>query len=158
MTPTIEERTTEERAAGRPITATVEQTLGKIFDAARVSAVYGQPVERGETTIIPCSEIVVGMGMGGGMGTAPAEKTGETSGGEGIGGGGGARGRPVAIVVVTKEGVRIEPVVDVTKVALAGATTAAFVFLWLVRMAGVARGGGRGRAPSIGRLAKALKD
>lgn len=152
MTPTIEGRVAE-----RPITTTVEQTLGRIVEAASVSAVFGQPVERGEITIIPCSEIVVGMGLGGGNGTGMAQKEGETSSGEGVGGGGGARGRPVAAIVVTRQGVRIEPIVDVTKVALAGATTAAFVFLWLARLTGATRGM-RGRAPSFGRLAKALKD
>ena len=153
MTPAI-----EERAAGRPMTATVEQTLSKIFEATHVSAVFGQPVERGETTIIPCSEIFVSVGMGGGMGTGPAQKEGETTGGEGIGGGGGARGRPVAAIVVTPAGVRVEPIVDVTKVALAGATTAGFVFFWLMRLTGATRSMRmRGRAPSVRRLARAMR-
>lgn len=138
------------------MTTTVEQILGKVFESAHVSAVFGQPVEHGETTIIPCSEIVVGMGMGGGMGTAPTQKEGETSGGEGLGGGGGARGRPVAAIVVTKSGVRVEPIVDATKVALAGATTATFIFLWLARLAGAQRGM-RVQAPSVRRLVRALR-
>lgn len=148
MTPTM-----EGRAPARPMTATVEQTLGKMLETVRVSSVFGQPVERGETTVIPCSEMMVGMGMGGGMGTGPAQKEGETAEGEGAGGGGGGRGRPVAAIVVTPAGVRIEPIVDVTRVALAGVTTAAFVFVSLARMTRVMRG----PEPSARRLARALR-
>lgn len=151
MTPAI-----EGQAPARPLTATVEQTLGKMLETVRASAVFGQPMERGETTIIPCSEIIVGMGMGSGMGTAQAQQEGETSGGEGAGGGGGGRGRPVAAIVVTPAGVRIEPIVDVTKVAMAGVTAAAFVLVSLARMTRATRGM-RGSGPSMGRLAKALR-
>jgi hypothetical protein len=40
----------------------------------------------------------------------------------GLGGGGGAMGRPVAIIAIGPEGVTVKPVMDVTKVALAGLT------------------------------------
>ena len=49
--------------------------------------------------------------------------------GTGVGGGGGGRtlARPVAIIIMDAEGVRVEPVVDPTKIALAALTTAGFM-------------------------------
>jgi hypothetical protein len=46
-----------------------------------------------------------------------------------VGGGGGGRtlARPVAIIIMDAEGVRVEPVVDPTKIALAALTTAGFM-------------------------------
>jgi hypothetical protein len=87
------------------------------------------------------------MGVGSGSGTNPAVPTGSTgatgatsdsaraSSGEGAGAGGGAQGRPVAAIVITGNQVRVEPIVDVTKVALAALTTAGFMAFWLARLA-----------------------
>jgi len=57
-------------------------------------------------TLIPLVSIGFGFGGGGGTGKGPKEK-GEGTGG-GTGGGGGIK--PVGVIVVNKEGVRIEPV------------------------------------------------
>lgn len=105
------------------------------------------------------------MGLGGGGGTGPAAQsqgTGEAAGtqgtvrGEGYGGGGGGRGRPVAVIVVAADGVRVQPVLDVTRLALAGMTTGAFMAFWLARLASGTRGG-RAKTPSLGRLARAIQ-
>ncbi len=58
------------------------------------------------------------------------------SGGGGVGGGGGGRtlSRPVASIVVDPNGVRVEPIVDVTKLWLAALTAAGFCFAMLARM------------------------
>ena len=68
-----------------------------------------------------------GSGFGSGMGFGPTEKqSGEASqsqkasGGGGVGGGGASRGRPVAAIIVGPDGVSVQPVLDVTKVALSG--------------------------------------
>jgi hypothetical protein len=45
-----------------------------------------------------------------------------------------AKGRPVAAIVVTPDAVYVEPVVDATKIALAGLTTGAFIIYWLFRL------------------------
>jgi uncharacterized spore protein YtfJ len=111
--------------------------LGKLFAAAQPGAVYGQPVESGTYTVIAAAEVTSGGGFGMGMGLGPASRSDETvappvdaaplegrepSGGGGVGAGGGAMGRPVAIIAIGPDGVTIKPVVDVTKIALAGLT------------------------------------
>ncbi len=48
----------------------------------------------------------------------------------GGGGGGFAQSRPVAVIVIDRDGVRVEPVVDVTKLGLAALTVfGSFLFL-----------------------------
>jgi uncharacterized spore protein YtfJ len=54
--------------------------------------------------------------------------------GGGGGGGGGASGRPIAVISVTGEGVEVEPVVDVTKIALAFFTALGSMFFMLMKM------------------------
>ena len=99
------------------------ELIGKLFDVTRPDAVYGQPVSVGEHTIITASEYVAGMGVGygGGGGTSPAQgdDVNETGGyGTGGGGGGSTLARPVATIIVSPGGVRVEPIVDVTKIAI----------------------------------------
>jgi uncharacterized spore protein YtfJ len=116
----------------------VELTFDKFLDTATVDMVFGDPVEHGDTLIIPCSEAIaiLGVGAGYGYGKGP-DVEGEEGGGEpkntGEGGGGGGGGwgrsfaRPVAVVISSSEGVRVEPVVDATKIALGALTAAGFM-------------------------------
>jgi uncharacterized spore protein YtfJ len=55
-------------------------------------------------------------------------------GGFGSGGGGASGGRPVAAILVGPDGVRVEPIVDVTKLGLAFFTTLGAMFLMLSKM------------------------
>jgi uncharacterized spore protein YtfJ len=121
----------------------IELTMERFLDTASVDLVYGDPVEHGDTLIIPTAEILAGLGFGVGSGSGSAgkhdEEEGEEGGegyGEGGGGGGGGRtfARPVAIVVSSPEGVRVEPVVDVTKIALGFLTAAGFMTGMILRM------------------------
>ncbi len=103
----------------------------KIFSAAQPGAVFGEPVVQGAYTVITASEVKAGGGFGFGRGFGPAAARAapgeagqppapETLGGGGGGGGGGwSAGRPVAIVVISPEGVRVRPIVDVTKLLIA---------------------------------------
>jgi uncharacterized spore protein YtfJ len=111
-------------------TKAAETTMKKFLDAGSVRAVYGEPASYGDITIIPAAEVVSVMGFGLGSGSGGAGQ----GGGSGGGGGGGIQSRPVAAVVITPNGVRIEPIVDVTKVWLAGLTAAGFIFGMLARM------------------------
>jgi uncharacterized spore protein YtfJ len=110
---------------GMPITPEqTEAIMARIFSAAQHSAVFGEPVQSGEYTVIMASEVGSGGGFGFGGGTGPAPQAGtsttaEASGGGG-GGGGGASGRPVALIVIGPDGVHVEPIVDVSKIALSG--------------------------------------
>ena len=119
----------------------MERTITRLTEVAGPSAVFGAPVARGDTTVIPCCRVSVGLGFGGGGGTGSART--ENAGaeemradqepaqsGEGLGGGGGSQGRPVAAIILTPDGVQVRPIVDVTRVAFAGmATAVALAFL-----------------------------
>jgi hypothetical protein len=58
----------------------------------------------------------------------------------GIGGGGGSSGRPVAIIIIEPDSVKVEPVVDVTKIALAALTVCGTMAMLLGRMRKASRG------------------
>jgi uncharacterized spore protein YtfJ len=120
----------KEQNAEQPTNSNVEQVLNHMLEAASIHAVFGQPIERGNSTVVPCAEVVAGMGMGSGSGTVDEEKS---TIGSGSGGGGGTRARPIAAIVISEDGVRVEPIVDATRVALVAITTAAFVLFWLSR-------------------------
>ncbi len=125
------------------------KTVEKLFDVAQPGAVFSEPLTSDGRTIITASEVMVGMGVGygaGGGSSAGMKKDeeeaeeGEASvpAGEGFGGGGGgggySAGRPVAAIIIDAEGVRVEPIVDVTKVALAFFTMLGSVFFMLTKM------------------------
>ncbi|MEO8955231.1 MAG: hypothetical protein ABI465_11760 [Ktedonobacteraceae bacterium] len=102
-------------------------SMEKIFSAAQVNAVFSEPVVCGNYTVITASEVSAGGGFGSGMGIGPtgrqsgeASQAQEANGGGGIGAGGTSRGRPVAAIVIGPDGVKVQPVIDVTKVALSG--------------------------------------
>jgi uncharacterized spore protein YtfJ len=105
--------------------------MTRLLDAADASKVYATPIVHGDALIIPAAEVlaVAGFGIGAGSGSGPDPEGRQREGGGGGGGGGGRTlARGVAVVVSTPEGVRVEPIVDVTKIALAALT--AFGFVW----------------------------
>ncbi len=81
-------------------------TVGEIERILSSKTVVGEPMTVGEATLIPLVSVGFGFGAGGGNGTAPGQ-TGQNSGG-GTGGGGGIK--PVAVLIVDKQGVRLESV------------------------------------------------
>lgn len=115
---------------------TFENTMEKFLDTASVDRVYAEPIQHGDTLIIPAAEVLTGLGFGVGFGSGSGGN--EEEGGEGVGGGGGGGGRtlsrPVAVIVASPEGVRVQEVVDPTKIALAALTAGGFMFGMLVRM------------------------
>ena len=124
--------------------------LGRILSAAQPGAVYSEPLTKGAYTVITASEVNAGGGFGSGVGsTQPAPRQRETasdasqspaqpvnSSGGGMGGGGGSSWRPVALIIIGADGVSVRPVVDVTKIALAGVTVMGTVAMLLWRMRG----------------------
>jgi uncharacterized spore protein YtfJ len=132
---------TDEMVENQSVDAGLEMaqsTMEEFLATADVRAVYGEPIQHGETTIIPTAEVLAGMGFGfgSGKGTGEDQNTGKPTQGSGSGGGGGGRvlSRPVAVVVASPEGVRVEPVVDITKIALAGLTALGFMVGMMFRM------------------------
>jgi uncharacterized spore protein YtfJ len=110
-----------------------QETMEQFLQSADVQAVYGEPVEHDGTLIIPTAEILNGMAFGVGSGGGSGEQGG---GGTGGGGGGGGRvlSRPVAVIVAGPAGVEVKPIVDITKIAMAGLTAFGFVATMLYRM------------------------
>ncbi len=115
--------------------------FNRLFDMAKPSAVFGEPLQKGEYTVITASEVALGMGLGSGVGSGSSEpeedeENAAPSSGSGGGGGGGGGGwsRPVAVISVGPNGVEVEPVVDVTKLGLAFLTMIGSVMFMLRKM------------------------
>ena len=109
-----------------------QETMETFLETADVSKVYGEPIVHADTMIIPAAEVLAVAGFGAGYGSGGAED----SSGEGGGGGGGGKtfSRPVAIVIADSESVRVEPVVDPTKIAMTFFTTIGFMIATIARM------------------------
>ena len=89
-------------------------------DNFTVRRVFGDPVERGDVTVIPVAKIA----GGGGGGAAPSE--GESA-AESSGGGFGGKARPVGVYVIRADGVEWQPTLDVTALGLAAIALAALI-------------------------------
>jgi uncharacterized spore protein YtfJ len=113
--------------------------LEKLTNVAQAEVVFSESVSNGPYTVITASEVTAGLGFGFGGGAAPApagspESNTGSSGGGGGGGGGTVMARPVAAISIGPDGVRVEPIVDVTKVSLAFFTAFGGMMLMLNRM------------------------
>lgn len=85
----------------------VKTTLEEIEKVLTTRTVVGEPITIEDTTLIPLISVGFGFGAGGGSGKGEAKQKGE---GEGGGTGGGAWVKPIAMIILDKEGVRIEPI------------------------------------------------
>lgn len=112
---------TDKKGAGE----LVESNFSNLVDKGHVNSVYGEPMQVGDSLIIPAAEIVSAGGFGFGEGENGDQGTGEPSGGGG--GGGYAFSRPVAMVVVNQDGVQVQQVLDLTKITLAAITALGFM-------------------------------
>jgi uncharacterized spore protein YtfJ len=135
MSDETEMASTSTEAATLSPTQVVNDTLEYFLSTASVEAVYNEPIKHGNTLLIPAAEVVsiMGFGVGGG-------ETGELGADSGGGGGGGSvYSRPVAVIISSPEGVRVDPVFDLTKVALAGMTTGLLMFGMVARLWSLSR-------------------
>jgi len=82
-----------------------DKAVGEIERLLNTRTVVGEPITIEGNTLIPLVNIGFGFGVGGGQGTEPKKGTGH---GGGTGGGGGVK--PIALVIVNKDGVRVEPI------------------------------------------------
>lgn len=123
------------------------EVLEGLGQTATADAAFGQPREVEGRVIIPVSAVGTGFGLGFGRGTPGLEVEPESDvpwdmdqapekedegADEGGGGGGSARSRPVAAIEVTPDGTVVRPIVDETKVALAGIALAGWFTFWLL--------------------------
>ena len=86
--------------------------------SAQVGLAYGEARVAGGRTIIPIGAVGYGFGWGGGGGTS-LDKAGNPVTGSGGGGGGGVGVQPVALLDITGDRVRLRPVLDWTRIAVA---------------------------------------
>ena len=85
----------------------VKTTLEEIEKILTTRTVVGEPITIEGSTLIPLISVGFGFGAGGGSGKGEAKQKGE---GEGGGTGGGAWVKPIAVVIIDKDGVRVEPI------------------------------------------------
>ena len=84
----------------------VDNLVTEVRGIIEKRSILGEAVTVGEVTIIPVASYGFGFGGGAGSGTDPASKE------QGSGGGAGAGGgiKPVALIVIDKDGARVEQV------------------------------------------------
>lgn len=119
-----------------------KELMEKFLTVSQADAVFSNPVTAGEYTVITAAEVSAaggfGAGIGGGVDPSAAGKNessqGEGGAGGGSGGGGAFVGRPVAAIIIGPRGVRVQPIVDPTKIVLAFFTTLGSMFFMLTRM------------------------
>ena len=120
----------------------ITETLRRIGEMAQVRQVFGEPVSRDGTLVIPVASVwaVVGAGGGTGGGKRQRDGVGPQTGadGEAIGTGFLTRSRPVGVYVVTDGQAVWQPVVDINRIvlgstALLGTQAVAIVGLVMAR-------------------------
>jgi uncharacterized spore protein YtfJ len=108
--------------------------LEEMHGTASVQAVFGEPQEVEGRILIPVAAVRTGFGMG--FGELPADQEPEDQdaeeGKQSGGSGGSARVRPVALIEVTPQQTVIKPILDETKVALAGLGLVAWIVFWVM--------------------------
>jgi uncharacterized spore protein YtfJ len=82
-----------------------EKSIGEIERMLNSKTVVGEPIKIEGNTLIPLVNVGFGFGVGSGEGTEPQKGSGH---GGGTGGGGGVR--PVALIVINDDGVRVESI------------------------------------------------
>ncbi|MEJ2362419.1 MAG: spore germination protein GerW family protein [Gammaproteobacteria bacterium] len=86
-----------------------DKAVSEIERMLNTKTVVGEPITVEGNTLIPLVSVGFGFGVGAGKGTDPKKGSGT---GGGTGGGGGVK--PVALVIINADGVRLEPIKSVT--------------------------------------------
>jgi uncharacterized spore protein YtfJ len=133
---------------------TMLSRIGDVQDRATVKTVFGEPYQIDGRTIIPIARVSYGFGFGGGRATgnepdatepaaaggrpessrraAQARANGAGAGsGSGGGGGAGVSVRPVAVLEISGADTKVRPIVDVTRLVVAGMLLAAWNVFWI---------------------------
>jgi uncharacterized spore protein YtfJ len=110
------------------------EPIEKMVDGLGVGAVFGEPIREGGVSVVPVAEVRFAFGYGYGSGGGRVEESDDSPRtDEGRGGGSGAGGRASAkgYLRISADDVRFEPVLDVTRLALAGIAFAAWSVFWI---------------------------
>lgn len=90
-----------------PVNRLLDTTVEELEKILTTRTVVGDPIEVDGHTLIPLISVGFGFGGGGGSGPGPG---GSEAGGTGGGTGGGGGVKPVGVIVVDDDGVRVEPI------------------------------------------------
>ena len=109
-----------------------ERIIRRLREIMTIDRVYGEPIERAGTTVVPVASIIIGGGGGGGGGTDADDNS-----GSGEGGGFGAVARPAGAYIIKEGSVRWKPVLDVNRLVVGLNLTAVayFFFAWRIERA-----------------------
>jgi uncharacterized spore protein YtfJ len=99
------------------IADSISDVLTSLFGEPSPSALFSEPLEQGDQTVMTAVawERAGGFGFGSGQGQGEGMESGS---GEGGGGGGFSQGRPVAVIKIGPGGVEVTPVIDFTKIGV----------------------------------------
>ncbi|HEU5300584.1 MAG TPA: spore germination protein GerW family protein, partial [bacterium] len=108
----------------------LQKRFAEMQSKAGVEAVFGEPIQLDGRTVIPVASIRYGFGMGGGTGPRK-DRDGDTVGGGG--GGGAARIEPVALIEAVDGRIRVQPIINVTRLAAIAAGVLVWAIFWITR-------------------------
>ncbi|MGH7358745.1 MAG: hypothetical protein ACRDWD_01320 [Acidimicrobiia bacterium] len=108
----------------------IERVVNRIAGDLTVGTVFGAPAQVGDRLIITAASVQRAGGFGFGSGSGADPQGGGTGRGGGGGGGASTEGRPVAVIDVGPDGVRVQPILDLTRIGL----TAVAAVLTVVRV------------------------
>ena len=110
MTTTMNEAMDEARsAAAEPMDKILDRLGERLGAQATVKAVFGEPIERGDVTVIPVARVRWGLGGGSGTGPVSSATTNGESSGSGSGAGGGMMAAPMGYLEVRPTGASYVP-------------------------------------------------
>jgi uncharacterized spore protein YtfJ len=124
-----------ERAANGPQDQFLEKLADKVGAKANIKAVFGDPIVRNGTTIVPVAK--VRWGFGGGSGTGPTSEAADAPVGSGSGAGGGAMAEPIGYLEIGEQGAAFKPIAAAYPspvFVLAGGFAAALVIRAIARL------------------------
>lgn len=112
----------------------ITEPIEELFEKLNVDAVFGQPIQEGDVTIIPVAEVGVGFGFGSGLSPEKDEEDGdEADSPTGQGSGGGGKATPRGYIKITPDGVNFVSTMDESRVALAGIGMVAWSVFWIAK-------------------------
>ncbi len=101
--------------------------IGQMHERATVKTVFGEPYQVNGRTVIPVAKVSYWFGFGAGRGNAKINGANESGGG----GGGRVSVRPVGVLEMSGTETRLKPIVDVTRLAIAGMALVAWNTFWI---------------------------
>lgn len=106
-----------------------KELLGQARDSLTVRRVFGDPIERDGTLVLPVASVMGGAGGGGGPMPAGAETTTEGEAPTGEGFGFGMSARPLGVYVIRGDDVEWHPAVDRNRQLMLGAVVSLVTIL-----------------------------